>query len=438
MKTIAKREKKYFGKYKAPLIVPPNMVSHQTESFKWLLEKGLAEVFKEFSPITDYATKKFELSFTAFEISKPKYDEHYAKDNKMSYEGQLKAKVKLRNKLLGTEKEQEIFLTDVPLMTDHGTFIINGVERVLVPQLARSFGMFFTVNEIKGKRYFGAKVIPSRGAWIEIESDADDLIYVKIDKKRKFPVTSLLRVLGATDKQMAEYFKADELCQKSMELNLAKDHAKTVDESYVEIYKRLRDGDLATAENAREYISTIFNADRYDISKVGRFRFNKRFSLSMDAKELDRKTINLEDVFAIIKNIITLNHDEDAVEDDIDHLGSRRVRFVGELFQAKVRIGMSQMKRNIQDRMSTVEPDITLFLHDRCKPESRNSLLRTSCQNSWRRKTSCRKLKISEPCPRSDRAGLLASERALKSVTFTLLTTDAFALSILPKDQTLV
>jgi DNA-directed RNA polymerase subunit beta len=359
MKTIT-REKKYFGKFKAPLITPPNMVSHQTESFKWLLEKGLAEVFKEFSPITDYATKKFELSFTAFEISKPKYDEHYAKDNKLSYEGQLKAKVKLKNKLLQTEKEQEIFLTDIPLMTDHGTFIINGIERVIVPQLARSFGMFFTTNEIKGKSYFGAKIIPARGAWIEIESDADDLIYVKIDKKRKFSVTSLLRVLGATDKQMVEHFKDNELCQKSMELNLAKDHAKTVDESYVEIYKRLRDGDLATAENAKEFINGIFSADRYDISKVGRFRFNKRFSLSMDAKELERKTINVEDVFAIINNVITLNHDEDAVEDDIDHLGSRRVRFVGELFQAKVRIGMSQMKRNIQDRMSTVEPDITM------------------------------------------------------------------------------
>ena len=360
MKSVTKREKKYFGKFKAPLVGTPNMVSHQTESFQWLLQKGLAEVFKEFSPIRDYAEKTFELSFSAFEIFKPKYDEHYAKDNKMSYEGQLKVKVKLKNKLLSTEKEQEIFLTDIPLMTDHGTFIINGIERVIVPQLARSFGMFFTANEIKGKRYFGAKIIPSRGVWIEIESDADDLIYVKIDKKRKFPITSLLRVMGATDKQITEYFKTDEVAQKAMELNLAKDHAKTVDESFVEIYKRLRDGDLATAENAKEFINGIFSADRYDISKVGRFRFNKRFSKSMEAKELERKTINLEDIFTVIGKVVALNHDEDAMEDDIDHLGSRRVRFVGELFQAKVRIGMSQMKRNIQDRMSTVEPDITM------------------------------------------------------------------------------
>ena len=360
MKSVIKREKKYFGKFRAPLVTAPNMVSHQTESFKWLLEKGLAEVFKEFSPITDYANKKFELSFSSFEIVAPKYDEHYAKDNKMSYEGKLSAKVKLKNKLLSTEKEQEIFLTDIPLMTDHGTFIINGIERVIVPQLARSFGMFFTINEIKGKRYFGAKIIPSRGAWIEVESDADDLIYVKIDKKRKFSITSLLRVMGATDKQIAEHFKDDEVSRKAMELNLAKDHAKTVDDSYIEIYKRLRDGDLATAENAREFINGIFSAERYDISKVGRVRFNKRFSKGMDNKELERKTINIDDLFTIISKIVALNHDEDAEEDDIDHLGSRRVRFVGELFQAKVRIGMSQMKRNIQDRMSTVEPDITM------------------------------------------------------------------------------
>lgn len=360
MKSVTKREKKYFGKFKKPLISVPNLVSHQTKSFEWLLEKGLAEIFKEFSPIKDYAEKKFELSFTSFEISKPKFNEHFAKDNKLSYEGQLKAKVKLKNKLLSTEKEQEIFLADLPLMTDHGTFVINGIERVIVPQLARSFGVFFTSNEVKGKNYFGAKIIPARGAWIEIESDADDLIYVKIDKKRKFQITSLLRVLGGNEKQVLEHFKNNEEVLKAMELNFAKDHAKTVDDSYIEIHKRLRDGDLATAENAREFINGLFSADRYDISRVGRFRFNKRFEKSMDEKDLVRQTINLDDLLTIITKVVSLNHTDDAVEDDIDHLGSRRVRFVGELFQAKIRVGMSQMKRNIQDRMSTIDPDITL------------------------------------------------------------------------------
>src|SRR3989339_1224492 len=352
--------KKYFQKYKDPILVYPDLVESQNNSFDWFLDIGIREVLKEFSMIEDYAKKKFELSFLDFELTRPKYDEHYAKSNKLTYEGQIKAKVRLKNKIQNSVKEQEMFLADLPLMTDHGTFIINGIERVIVPQLARSFGMFFTTNEIKGKRYFGAKIIPARGVWIEIESDADDLIYVKIDKKRKFFITSLLRVLGATDKQMVEQFKDNEEVQKAMELNLAKDHAKTVEDSYIEIYKRLRDGDLATAENAKEFISGIFNTDRYDISKVGRFRFNKRFSKVLEGKELERKTINLDDLFTIIAKIVSLNHDEDAVEDDIDHLGSRRVRFVGELFQAKVRIGMSQMKRNIQDRMSTVDPDITM------------------------------------------------------------------------------
>jgi DNA-directed RNA polymerase subunit beta len=339
----------------------PNLVESQTTSFKWLVENGIEEVLKEFSPISDYAGKKFELSFTSFELSKPKYDEHYAKNNKLSYEGQIKVKVKLKNKMLDATKEQEMFLADFPLMTDHGTFIINGIERVIVPQLARSFGIFFTLNELKGKNFFGAKIIPSRGVWIEIESDSDGTIYVRIDRKRKFPITSLLRILGAkTNEEILALFKGDEFAKKSIETTLAKDHAKTVDEAYIEIHKRLRDGDLATADNAREFLGNIFNPERYDINRVGRFRFNKRFGKSMDEKALERKTIDVDDVATVITHIVLLNNTPDAVEDDIDHLGSRRVRYVGELLQQKLRVGMTQMKRNIQDKMSTVEPDVTL------------------------------------------------------------------------------
>jgi DNA-directed RNA polymerase subunit beta len=339
----------------------PNLVESQTTSFKWLVENGIEEVLKEFSPISDYAGKKFELSFTSFELSKPKYDEHYAKNNKLSYEGQIKVKVKLKNKMLDSTKEQEMFLADFPLMTDHGTFIINGIERVIVPQLARSFGIFFTLNELKGKNFFGAKIIPSRGVWIEIESDSDGTIYVRIDRKRKFPITSLLRILGAkTNEEILAFFKGDEFALKSIETTLAKDHAKTVDDAYIEIHKRLRDGDLATADNAREFLGNIFNPERYDINRVGRFRFNKRFEKSMDEKALERKTIDADDIATIIRHIVLLNNTPDAVEDDIDHLGSRRVRYVGELLQQKLRVGMTQMKRNIQDKMSTVEPDVTL------------------------------------------------------------------------------
>ncbi len=353
--------KKYFSRFKAPLTEMPNLVESQVRSFEVLIEQGIAEVLKEFSPISDYAGKKFELSFLGFELTRPKYDEHFAKVNKLSYEGQIKVKVKLKNKLLDSTKEQEMFLADLPLMTDHGTFIINGIERVIVAQLARSFGIFFTANELKGKTFFGAKVIAARGVWMDIESDSDGTIYVRIDRKRKFPITSLLRILGAkTDADILALFAGNELTVKAIELTLAKDHAKTVDEAYVEIHKRLRDGDLATADNAREYIGNIFNPERYDINRVGRFRFNKRFNKSMDEKELERRTVDVGDIATIIGHIVELNNTPDAVEDDIDHLGSRRVKYVGELLQQKLRVGMTQMKRNIQDRMSTVEPDVTL------------------------------------------------------------------------------
>ncbi len=356
-----KREKKYFGRFKEALTEMPNFVEAQTDSFKWLIEKGLSDVFTEFSPIEDYSKKKFELSFTGFELGQAKCDEHYAKANKLSYEGSLKIKIKLKNKLFNSVKEQEMFLADFPLMTSHGTFIINGIERVIVPQLARSFGIFFTVSESKGKNYFGAKIIPARGVWIEIESDPDGVIYVRIDRKRKFAVTSLMRALGASSNaDILALFKGNDLAKPYIETTLAKDHAKTTDDAYIEIHKKLRDGDLATADNAREFVQGIFSPERYDLSKVGRLRFNKRFSKPVDEKSTERKTISAEDVATIVAHIITLNSTPDAVEDDIDHLGSRRVRYVGELLQQKIRVGMSQMKRNITDRMSTIDPDTSL------------------------------------------------------------------------------
>ena len=257
------------------------------------MERGFPALLKEFSPIKDYAEKKFELSFASMELVQPKYDEHYAKINKQNYDGQIKVKVVLKNKSLNVVKEQEMFLADFPLMTDHGTFIINGVERVITPQLARSFGIFFTSSETKGKNYFGAKIIPARGVWMEIESDADGTIYCRIDRKRKFPVTSLLKILGAdTNEKILDLFKGNPDAKKIIEMTLAKDHAKCMDEAYIEIHKRLRDGDLATAENARTFITSLLAPDRYDISRVGRFRFNKRFQKPMDEKALERRTLS--------------------------------------------------------------------------------------------------------------------------------------------------
>jgi len=355
------RQKKYFSRFKEPLAELPNLVEGQIESYKWLLEKGLKEVFDEFQTVKDYSDKKFELDFTGFEFTKPKYDEFHAKENKINYEGGLKVMVRLKNKILGSTKEQEVFMADFPMMTDHGTFIINGIERLIVPQIIRSYGAFFTSQELKGKNYFGAKIIPARGAWLEIESEADGAIYVRIDRKRKFPVTSLLRAFGATtDSEIKDLFKGDEHAKAYIETTLSKDHAHTADEAYIEIHKRLRDGDLATAENAREFFKSIMGPERYDLSKVGRFRFNQRFELPMDEKALSVMTLSLGDLVLTIKKLIEFNHNPNAINDDIDHLGSRRVRFVGELLQQKIRVGMTQIKRNMQNRMSTIDTEANL------------------------------------------------------------------------------
>ncbi len=355
------RDQKFFSRYRTPRVETPNLVAAQVDSYSLLLKEGVREIFKEFTPIKDYSGKKFDLEFVKIELGEPKFDEHYAKAQKMSLDIPLRAIVKLKNKAQGTEKEQEIFLADFPLMTEHGTFVINGVERVIVPQLARSYGVFFTSDEVKGKRHFGAKVIPARGAWIEIEADADGQLQVRIDRKRKFPAISLLRVLGAhTDAQIKALFADSPLGKEWIESALEKDPAKTVEDAYIEIHKRLRDGDLATAANAREYIDSIFSEDRYDLSRVGRYRFNQRFEKSLDEKDLTRKTLSLEDLVIVFDHVLKLENDPEAMEDNIDHLGSRRVRYVGEMLQQRLRVGLTHMKRNIQDRMSTIDTDATM------------------------------------------------------------------------------
>ena len=339
----------------------PNLIESQIKSFEWLKTFGLAEIFKEFSAVKDFSEKKFELDFVNFELGEPKFDEQYVKVNKLSYEAPLKATVRVKNKILGTEKEQEVFMAEFPLMTKNATFIINGIERVVVPQLARSYGVFFTANELRGRKFFGAKIIPSRGAWIEIDTEADGVIYVRVDKKRKFPIASLFRVLGdVKDEDILARFKDNEEVRKVIELSILKDTAKTQTDAYLEIYKRLRDGDLATPEIARDFVTSIFSKERYDLSKAGRFRFNKRFQKSMDEKDLQKGTLSADDITLIVKYICGLNVNPEGMEDDIDHLGSRRVRFVGELLQAKIRVGMTQMKRNIQNRMSTIDTDANL------------------------------------------------------------------------------
>ena len=358
---VGQMPKKRFKKYRAPRVDLPDLIEPQRLSFTWFVETALKEVFKEFSPIADYSGKKFELLFKKYELGKPKCTPEYAKENKLTYDAPLRATVVLKNKTFGGEKEQEIFFTDIPVMTEHGTFIINGVERVIVPQLARSYGIFFTAGESKGRTYFGAKIIPARGAWIEIESEADGAVYVKIDRKRKFPVTSLFRVFGVEgEKAMLDLFKKVPEGETFIKATLAKDPAETKDDAYIEIYKRLRDGDLATVENAREFINSIFAEERYDLSEIGRHHFNERFGRKTTAGAVGERTVTLEDIVTIVSHIIHQNQTPGAIPDDIDHLGFRRVRYFGEMLQQRVRVGMTRMKRNIQDRMSTIEAETSL------------------------------------------------------------------------------
>ncbi|MDP1884075.1 MAG: DNA-directed RNA polymerase subunit beta [Candidatus Moranbacteria bacterium] len=335
----------------------PNLIEAQLNSYDWLLEKGIKELLLEINPITDFTGKDLELSFEEYYLDEPKYDEVTAKNKNISYEAPLRCKVRLIIKKTGEIKEQEIYLGDFPIMTERGTFIINGVERVVVSQLIRSPGVFFTMDYQKGRRLFGAKIIPNRGAWLEIETDFDGVMYVKIDRKRKVSLTSLLRAFGyATDKQLHDIFSDTDRGDISyIAESIRKDAAKDQLEGYKEVYKRIRPGDLATAENARQMIdSMFFNFEKYDFGSVGRYRLNQRLETDLENNEENRVLLR-DDLIAIVKEIIKLNNDPTAQADDIDHLGNRRVRAVGELVQNKLRVGFARMSRNIKDRMSTCD-----------------------------------------------------------------------------------
>ncbi len=229
---------KTFSKYREPLVPIPNLVETQITSYKWFIENGLKDTIKEFFPIADYSGNKFELTCEGFELLAPEFDEYHAKQNRLTYEAQLKATIKLHNKSTDSDKVQEVFLSEIPMMTSHGTFVINGTERVVVPQLARSYGVFFTETNDKFGLRFGAKIIPARGAWIEIDTEKDGVIIVRIDKKRKFVITSLLRVLGLeTTEKIKAAFKDDEKALGSIEAALARDSVENGDGAFIEIHK---------------------------------------------------------------------------------------------------------------------------------------------------------------------------------------------------------
>jgi len=328
----------------------------QTGSWKWFIKDGLKELFNELSPIKDYSGKDLELYFSDYYFDEPKYDEETALYKGLSYEAALRVKVKLLNHKTRAAKEQEVYLGDFPIMTKRGTFIINGIERVVVSQLIRSAGVFFTADVFKNRKLFGAKIIPNRGAWLEFNTDPDGTINVKIDRHRKTPVSDLLRVFGldVNEKILKTFSDADNGAVKFIETTLAKNLAKSAAESYIEIYKRLRPGDLATSENAKSLIDAMFQRlDRYSLSRVGRFKLNSRF----DVKNKETQLLDLKDLILTVKEIIKLNNDPLAEPDDIDHLGNRRIRAVGELLQSRLYVGFARLRRNIQDKMSTLEPE---------------------------------------------------------------------------------
>ncbi len=334
----------------------PNLIEIQTQSFDWFITEGLKELLSEVSPIEDFTGKNLALYFKDFHFEEPKYDEKTAKLKNASYEVPLKVNVELVNKETGEVKQQEVFLGDYPWMTERGTFIINGVERVVVSQLVRSAGVFFTSDASSGLELFGAKVIPGRGAWLELETSAGGVISVKIDRKRKLPVTTLLRAFGfGSDEEIKALFKgADDGELKLIDETLDKDPSSTTSEALMEVYRRIRPGDLATVENSKSLIeSMFFDFKRYDFSKVGRYKVNKR--LGLDVENIpDNRVLRREDLVAIVTEIINL-HNGRGVADDIDNLANRRLKMVGELIQGKFRIGLLRMERIVKDRMSVYD-----------------------------------------------------------------------------------
>ncbi|NQV13254.1 MAG: DNA-directed RNA polymerase subunit beta [Parcubacteria group bacterium] len=356
MSSTKRLPRKFFSQRHEIIDLPP-LTEIQIDSYEWFLREGIMELFAEISPVRDFSEKKLELNFTDFIIDEPKMDEEMSKSKNATYEAAVKAKVQLVNKETGELKEQEIYLGEFPLMTDRGTFIVNGVERVVVSQLIRSPGVIFTSNVNKGEQLFGAKVIPNRGAWLEFETDLKGVISVKIDRKRKVAATSLMKAFGlGSDEEIKKMFAdVDTLPDKKFIANtLEKDDAKTQDEGLIEVYKRIRPGDLATADNARSLIEAMFfDFDRYDFGKVGRFKANQRLGMDVPIDKKNR-VFRREDLVAIMKEIIRLNV-VTGVPDDIDHLGNRRLRAVGELAQNKMRVGLTRMVRIARDRMSTAD-----------------------------------------------------------------------------------
>ena len=372
-----------FAKIREPLEVP-DLLALQTESFDWLLgnqrwqervaeaeaagrqdlsrQSGLDEIFEEISPIEDFSGS-MSLSFSEGRFEEPKYSVDDCKERDQTYSAPLFVTAEFMNAETGEIKSQTVFMGDFPLMTDRGTFIINGTERVVVSQLVRSPGVYFerTPDKTSDKDIYSSKIIPSRGAWLEFEIDKRDMVGVRVDRKRKQPVTTLLKALGMSEAEIRAEFGDYE----SMNLTLEKDHLESQDQALLDLYRKLRPGEPPTREAAQTLLDNLyFNGKRYDLAKVGRYKMNRKLGVEVD---LDASVLSLDDIVATLKYLVALHADQgtlpgtrngEAIEvpvetDDIDHFGNRRVRSVGELIQNQVRTGLSRMERVVRERMTT-------------------------------------------------------------------------------------
>jgi DNA-directed RNA polymerase subunit beta len=358
-RNVSPSPRKSYAKLPQVLDVP-NLIEVQLDSFRWFQEEGLKQLLEELSPITDFTGNRLELSFIGYEFRNPRHSEEECRHRDLTYSVPIYVKTRLLAKVTGEIKEEDLFFGSLPLMTAKGTFIISGAERVIVSQLLRSPGVFFTLEEdaSSGRPLCGAKLIPTHGAWLEFETSNRSVISAKIDGKRKIPITTLLRAIG--------YSSDEELLDIFSEVDSARDHqfirstierdplVRNKSDALLDIYRRLRPGDPLTTDNAQKLIrSLFFDPQRYDLGEVGRYKLNKRLGLD-SAKS--KRVLDEEDVVEIVKRIIMINNRDDH-DDDIDHLGNRRVCTVGELIQNQFRVGLLRLERIVKERMSIISTE---------------------------------------------------------------------------------
>lgn len=354
------RTRRDLSKFKEVLALP-NLIEVQRKSYDWFLKKGLREVFHDISPIHDF-TGNLVLEFLDYTLGKPKYSVQECKERDVTYAAPLRVKVRLINKETGEVKEQDVFMGDFPLMTEKGTFIINGAERVIVSQLVRSPGVYFAEQvDPGGKKIYTATIIPNRGAWLEFETDVNDHVFVRIDRTRKVPVTVLIRALGyGSNSIIMDLFEGNRHIQDT----LTRDNTESEEEALVEIYKRLRPGEPPTVESAKSLLDTLFfDPKRYDLANVGRYKIHKKLNHGVLYRENENgekkyiRELTPADIIETVKYLLRLM-DGDGEVDDIDHLGNRRLRSVGELLQNQFRIGLSRMERVVRERMTIQNVDV--------------------------------------------------------------------------------